>query len=78
MKLLLTERGCESREGDLAALHEQFNQVLLQEARGKAVLLIIDEAQNVRTSVLERFCSSPISRLRRRNYYKSCSRGSHS
>ena len=35
MKLLLTERGCESREGDLAALHEQFNQVLLQEARGE-------------------------------------------
>ena len=54
MRLLVTEIGCESAEGDFAVLHEQFNQVLLQEARvGRPVLLIIDEAQNLRSSVLE-------------------------
>jgi general secretion pathway protein A len=54
MRLLVTEIGCESAEGDFAALHEQFNRVLLEEARvGRPVLLIIDEAQNLRSSVLE-------------------------
>jgi len=54
MRLLVTELGCESAKGDFAVLHERFNQVLLQEARvGRPVLLIIDEAQNLESSVLE-------------------------
>jgi len=39
---------------DLATMHEQLNQVMLQEARaGRRVVVVIDEAQNLKGTVLE-------------------------
>lgn len=39
---------------DLAAMHEQLNQVMLQEARaGRKVIVVVDEAQDLADSVLE-------------------------
>ena len=39
---------------DLASMHEQLNQVMLEEARaGRRVVVVIDEAQNLKASVLE-------------------------
>ncbi len=39
---------------DLASMHEQLNQVMLEEARaGRRVVVVIDEAQNLKGSVLE-------------------------
>jgi len=66
--VFLFQTQCDSRElfcyllqdlgvtpaGDMAAMHEQLNQVMLQEARaGRRVVIVIDEAQNLKGSVLE-------------------------
>jgi len=51
---LLSDMGIDSRDQDLAGMHEQLNQVLLAEARaGRRFVLIIDEAQNLTDSVFE-------------------------
>jgi len=55
MRSLLNELGCESGAGqDPVAMHEEFNRLLLQEARaGRRCIVIVDEAQNLDPSVLE-------------------------
>jgi general secretion pathway protein A len=55
MRFLLSELGCQSGNGqDPVAMHEEFNRLLLQEARaGRRCILIVDEAQNLDPSVLE-------------------------
>jgi general secretion pathway protein A len=55
MRFLLNELSCESGSGqDPVAMHEEFNRLLLQEARaGRRCVVIIDEAQNLDPSVLE-------------------------
>ncbi len=55
MRFLLSELGCQSGGGqDPVAMHEEFNRLLLQEARaGRRSILIVDEAQNLDPSVLE-------------------------
>ena len=54
MRLLITELGYESDNQDFVRMHEQLNNHLLEEARaGKRVIVVIDEAQNLDTSVLE-------------------------
>jgi general secretion pathway protein A len=55
MRSLLNELGCESGIGrDPVAMHEEFNRLLLQEARaGRRCIVIVDEAQNLDPSVLE-------------------------
>jgi general secretion pathway protein A len=55
MRFLLNELSCESGSGqDPVAMHEEFNRMLLQEARaGRRCVVIIDEAQNLDPSVLE-------------------------
>jgi len=55
MRFLLSELGCQSGGGqDPVAMHEEFNRLLLQEARaGRRCILIVDEAQNLDPSVLE-------------------------
>ena len=51
---LLNDLGIDSGEQDLAAMHESLNSVLLSNARnGRRVVLVIDEAQNLKDSVLE-------------------------
>ena len=51
---VLNDLGIDSGEQDLAAMHESLNSVLLSNARqGRRVVLVIDEAQNLRDSVLE-------------------------
>ena len=51
---VLNDLGIDSGEQDLAAMHESLNSVLLANARkGRRVVLVIDEAQNLRDSVLE-------------------------
>jgi general secretion pathway protein A len=51
---LLNDLGIDSLEQDLAAMHESLNSVLLSNARkGRRVVLVIDEAQNLKDSVLE-------------------------
>ncbi len=53
-RYLLTDLGIDTREQDLAGMHEQLNEVLLRETRaGKRFVLVIDEAQNLEDSVLE-------------------------
>ncbi|MGA2858798.1 MAG: AAA family ATPase [Candidatus Sulfotelmatobacter sp.] len=55
MRSLLNELGCESGSGqDPVAMHEEFNRLLLQEARaGRRCIVIVDEAQNLDPTVLE-------------------------
>jgi general secretion pathway protein A len=55
MRSLLNELGCESGSGqDPVAMHEEFNRLLVQEARaGRRCIVIVDEAQNLDPSVLE-------------------------
>jgi hypothetical protein len=54
MRFLLAELGFESQEQDFVRMHEEFNKLLLQEARaGKRFIIVVDEAQNLDPSVLE-------------------------
>jgi Type II secretory pathway, component ExeA (predicted ATPase) len=54
MRLLLAELGVDSDTQDFVRMHAQFNRCLLQEARaGRRVIIIVDEAQNLDSSVLE-------------------------
>ena len=55
MRFLLLELGCEiNGEQDLVSMHEQFNRCLLQEAHAdRRFIVVIDEAQNLESSVLE-------------------------
>jgi type II secretory pathway predicted ATPase ExeA len=54
MRFLLAEIGIESDVQDFVRMHEQFNRVLVQEARaGRRFIVVIDEAQNLDASVLE-------------------------
>jgi general secretion pathway protein A len=54
MRLLLAELGGETRDDDFVRTHEEFNKLLLQEARAKrGFIVVIDEAQNLDASVME-------------------------
>jgi general secretion pathway protein A len=54
MRFLLAEVGFETYEQDFVRLHEEFNRLLLQEARaGRRFIIVVDEAQNLEPSVLE-------------------------
>ncbi len=54
MRFLLAELGVESRDQDFVRMHEEFNKLLLQEARaGRRFIVVIDEAQNLDATVLE-------------------------
>jgi general secretion pathway protein A len=54
MRFLMAEFGQDSRDQDFVHMHEEFNRCLLQEARaGRRCVVVIDEAQNLDSSVLE-------------------------
>jgi general secretion pathway protein A len=54
MRFLLAELGSEGDEQDFVRMHDELNKILLQEARaGRRVIIVIDEAQNLQSSVLE-------------------------
>jgi general secretion pathway protein A len=54
LRQLLNDLGIDSGEQDMAAMHESLNSVLISNARkGRRVVLVIDEAQNLKDSVLE-------------------------
>lgn len=54
MRFLLAELGVESHDQDFVRMHEEFNRMLLQEARaGRRFIIVVDEAQNLDSSVLE-------------------------
>jgi general secretion pathway protein A len=54
MRFLLAELGCETYEQDFVRMHDEFNKLLIQEARaGKRFIIVVDEAQNLDSSVLE-------------------------
>ena len=54
LRLLLAELGVESYDQDFVRMHEEFNKLLLQEARArKRFVVVIDEAQNLDASVME-------------------------
>lgn len=54
MRFLLAELGVESHDQDFVRMHEEFNKMLLQEARaGRRFIIVVDEAQNLDDSVLE-------------------------
>jgi type II secretory pathway predicted ATPase ExeA len=54
MRFLLAEIGIETESQDFVKMHEQFNRCLVQEARaGKRFIVVIDEAQNLDSTVLE-------------------------
>jgi len=54
MRFLLAELGVESYDQDFVRMHEEFNKMLLQEARaGRRFIVVVDEAQNLDGSVLE-------------------------
>jgi|SRR5579863_1395365 len=54
MRFLLAELGCETFDQDFVRMHDEFNKLLLQEARaGRRFIIVIDEAQNLDSSVLE-------------------------
>lgn len=54
MRLLLAEFGVDTHDQDFVRMHENFNKLLLQEARAKRqFIIVIDEAQNLDPSVME-------------------------
>jgi general secretion pathway protein A len=54
MRFLLAELGVDSHDQDFVRMHEEFNKVLLQEARaGRRFILVVDEAQNLDATVME-------------------------
>jgi general secretion pathway protein A len=54
MRFLLAELGSESNEQDFVRMNDEFNKLLLQEARaGRRFIIVVDEAQNLNPSVLE-------------------------
>jgi general secretion pathway protein A len=54
LRFLLGELGFEGDGSDFVRLHEEFNRRLLQEARaGNRFIVVVDEAQNLDSSVLE-------------------------
>src|SRR5271169_1961506 len=54
MRFLLAELGYETGDQDFVKMHEEFNKLLLREARaGNRFILVVDEAQNLDSSVLE-------------------------
>jgi general secretion pathway protein A len=54
MRFLLVELGYEGDTLDFVRLHEEFNKLLLREARaGNRMIVVIDEAQNLDAEVLE-------------------------
>ena len=54
MRFLLAELGSEDHEQDFVRMHDEFNKLLLQEARaGRRMIIVVDEAQNLHPSVLE-------------------------
>jgi general secretion pathway protein A len=54
MRFLLAELGSESNEQDFVRMNDEFNKLLLQEARaGRRFIIVVDEAQNLHPSVLE-------------------------
>ena len=54
MRFLLAELGSDSNEVDFVRLNDEFNKLLLQEARaGRRFVIVVDEAQNLHPSVLE-------------------------
>ena len=54
MRFLLAELGSESNEQDFVRMNDEFNKLLLQEARaGRRFIIVVDEAQNLHSSVLE-------------------------
>jgi general secretion pathway protein A len=54
MRFLLAELGVESYDQDFVRMHEEFNKMLLQEARaGRRFIIVVDEAQNLDATVLE-------------------------
>lgn len=54
MRFLLSELGCETADQDFVRMHEEFNRILLHEARaGNRFIVVIDEAQNLSPEVLE-------------------------
>ena len=54
MRFLLAELGSEGHEQDFVRMHDEFNKLLLQEARaGRRMIIVVDEAQNLNPSVLE-------------------------
>ncbi len=54
MRFLLAELGCDTGDQDFVRMHEEFNRLLLREARtGNRFIVVVDEAQNLDPSVLE-------------------------
>ncbi len=54
LRYLMTELGADTNETDFVRLQDQFGQLLVREAQaGKKVIAVVDEAQNLDTSVLE-------------------------
>src|SRR5438105_7331697 len=54
MRYLLAELGLDIRDSDYVHLQDEFNQLLVREAKlGKKVIAVVDEAQNLSTEVLE-------------------------
>jgi len=54
MRFLLAELGSQSNEQDFVRLNDEFNKLLLQEARAsRRFIIVVDEAQNLNPSVLE-------------------------
>ena len=54
MRFLLAELGSEDHDQDFVRMHDEFNKLLLQEARaGRRMIIVVDEAQNLHPSVLE-------------------------
>jgi general secretion pathway protein A len=53
-RYLLSDLGIDAGDQNLARMHEQLNEVLINDARaGKRFILVIDEAQNLEDSALE-------------------------
>lgn len=54
MRFLLAELGVDNHDQDFVRMHEEFNKLLLQEARaGRRFIVVVDEAQNLDATVME-------------------------
>src|SRR5882762_7143255 len=68
LRSLIADLGIPDQTDDLGRMQRRLNEVLIREVRaGRRVVVVIDEAQNLEDSVLERYGCFPISKSPERN-----------
>jgi len=65
LRYLLLDLGCDAHDSDRVRMQDALNQLLIREHRaGRHTIIVIDEAQSLHVSVLERYDCCPTGKFR--------------